>query len=51
MMIGRNFLVKVNANMGTSAVTSSMEEEVDKMVWAIRKPGLYTRVGESSRSL
>ncbi len=36
MIIGRNFLVKVNANMGTSAVTSSMEEEVDKMVWAIR---------------
>ncbi len=36
MVIGRNFLVKVNANMGTSAVTSSMEEEVDKMVWAIR---------------
>ena len=36
MIIGRNFLVKVNANMGTSAVTSSMEAEVDKMVWAIR---------------
>ncbi len=36
MIIGRNFLVKINANMGTSAVTSSMEEEVDKMVWAIR---------------
>ncbi|MEL6197284.1 MAG: phosphomethylpyrimidine synthase ThiC, partial [Pseudomonadota bacterium] len=36
MIIGRNFLVKVNANMGTSAVTSSMEEEVDKLVWAIR---------------
>ncbi|WP_121060830.1 phosphomethylpyrimidine synthase ThiC [Chachezhania antarctica] len=36
MIIGRNFLVKVNANMGTSAVTSSMEEEVDKMVWSIR---------------
>ena len=36
MIIGRNFLVKVNANMGTSAVTSSMAEEVDKMVWAIR---------------
>ncbi len=32
MIIGRNFLVKINANMGTSAVTSSMEEEVDKMV-------------------
>ncbi|MEM9632756.1 MAG: phosphomethylpyrimidine synthase ThiC [Pseudomonadota bacterium] len=36
MIIGRNFLVKVNANMGTSAVTSSMAEEVDKLVWAIR---------------
>ncbi|MEO1140119.1 MAG: phosphomethylpyrimidine synthase ThiC [Pseudomonadota bacterium] len=36
MIIGRNFLVKINANMGTSAVTSSMEDEVDKLVWAIR---------------
>ncbi len=36
MIIGRNFLVKINANMGTSTVTSSMDEEVDKMVWAIR---------------
>ncbi|WP_334192309.1 phosphomethylpyrimidine synthase ThiC [Pararhodobacter sp.] len=36
MIIGRNFAVKINANMGTSAVTSSMAEEVDKMVWAIR---------------
>ncbi|MFV0478646.1 MAG: phosphomethylpyrimidine synthase ThiC [Parahaliea sp.] len=36
MIIGRNFLVKVNANIGNSAVTSSMEEEIDKMVWAIR---------------
>jgi len=36
MVIGRNFLVKINANIGNSAVTSSMEEEVDKMVWAIR---------------
>ncbi|MQX37250.1 phosphomethylpyrimidine synthase ThiC [Roseospira navarrensis] len=36
MIIGRNFLVKVNANIGNSAVTSSMAEEVDKMVWAIR---------------
>lgn len=34
MIIGRNFLVKVNANIGNSAVTSSIEEEVDKMVWA-----------------
>ena len=36
MIIGRNFLVKINANMGTSAVTSSTDQEVDKMVWAIR---------------
>jgi phosphomethylpyrimidine synthase len=36
MIIGRNFLVKINANIGNSAVTSAMEEEVDKMVWAIR---------------
>lgn len=36
MIIGRNFLVKVNANIGNSAVTSSIEEEVDKMTWAIR---------------
>ncbi|HKJ75756.1 MAG TPA: phosphomethylpyrimidine synthase ThiC, partial [Gammaproteobacteria bacterium] len=36
MIIGRNFLVKVNANLGNSAVTSSIEEEVDKMTWAIR---------------
>jgi len=36
MIIGRNFAVKINANMGTSAVTSSMAEEVDKMVWSIR---------------
>ncbi len=36
MIIGRNFLVKVNANIGNSAVTSSMAEEVEKMVWASR---------------
>jgi phosphomethylpyrimidine synthase len=36
MIIGRNFLVKVNANIGNSAVTSSISEEVDKMTWAIR---------------
>lgn len=35
-IIGRNFLVKVNANIGNSAVTSSAAEEVEKMVWAIR---------------
>ncbi|MGO9673615.1 MAG: phosphomethylpyrimidine synthase ThiC [Methylocella sp.] len=36
MIIGRNFLVKVNANIGNSAVASSVAEEVEKMVWAIR---------------
>ena len=36
MVIGRNFLIKVNANIGNSAVTSSIAEEVDKLVWAIR---------------
>lgn len=36
MIIGRNFLVKVNANIGNSAVTSSVEEEVEKAVWACR---------------
>ena len=35
-IIGRNFLVKINANIGNSAVTSSVADEVDKMVWAIR---------------
>ncbi len=36
MIIGRNFLVKINANIGNSAVVSSIEEEVEKMIWAIR---------------
>jgi phosphomethylpyrimidine synthase len=36
MINGRNFLTKINANIGNSAVTSSIEEEVEKMVWAIR---------------
>ncbi len=36
MVIGRNFKVKINANIGNSAVTSSIEEEVEKLVWAIR---------------
>ncbi len=36
MIIGRNFLVKVNANIGNSAVTSSVADEVEKLVWAIR---------------
>ena len=39
MIIGRNFLVKINANMGNSAVTSSIAEEVEKMVWATRWGG------------
>ncbi|MBU1438958.1 MAG: phosphomethylpyrimidine synthase ThiC, partial [Gammaproteobacteria bacterium] len=36
MIIGRNFLVKVNANIGNSAVSSSIEEEVEKLIWATR---------------
>jgi phosphomethylpyrimidine synthase len=36
MIIGRNFLVKINANIGNSAVASSIREEVEKMIWAIR---------------
>ena len=36
MIIGRNFLTKINANIGNSAVTSSVEEEVEKMVWSLR---------------
>ena len=36
MIIGRNFLVKVNANIGNSAVSSSIEEEVEKLIWAAR---------------
>ena len=36
MIIGRNFLVKINANIGNSAVTSSIGEEVDKLRWAVK---------------
>jgi phosphomethylpyrimidine synthase len=36
MIIGRNFLVKINANIGNSAVTSGIQEEVEKMTWSIR---------------
>lgn len=36
MIIGRNFLVKVNANIGNSAISSSIEEEVEKLIWAVR---------------
>jgi phosphomethylpyrimidine synthase len=39
MVIGRNFLVKINANIGNSAVTSSIAEEVEKMTWSIRWGG------------
>jgi len=39
MIIGRNFLVKINANIGNSALGSSINEEVDKMTWAIRWGG------------
>ncbi len=39
VIIGRNFLVKINANIGNSAITSSIEEEVEKMAWAIRWGG------------
>src|SRR5690606_34678959 len=39
MIIGRNFRVKINANIGNSAVTSSIAEEVEKMVWATRWGG------------
>ena len=39
MIIGRNFLVKINANIGNSAITSSIEEEVDKMTWSTRWGG------------
>jgi len=39
MIIGRNFLVKINANIGNSAVSSSIAEEVEKMAWAIRWGG------------
>lgn len=39
MIIGRNFLVKINCNLGNSAVTSSIEDEVEKMLWSIRWGG------------
>ncbi|MFT6790961.1 MAG: phosphomethylpyrimidine synthase [Cellvibrionaceae bacterium] len=39
MIIGRNFLVKINANIGNSALTSSIEEEVEKLVWSTRWGG------------
>jgi len=39
MIIGRNFLVKVNANIGNSAISSSIEEEVEKLLWSVRWGG------------
>ena len=39
MIIGRNFMVKINANIGNSATTSSIAEEVEKMIWSIRWGG------------
>ncbi len=39
MIIGRNFLVKINTNIGNSSVTSSIEEEVEKMIWSVRWGG------------
>jgi phosphomethylpyrimidine synthase len=39
MIIGRNFLVKINTNIGNSSVTSSVEEEVEKMIWSVRWGG------------
>ena len=39
MIIGRNFLVKINANIGNSALGSSIQEEVEKMTWSIRWAG------------
>ncbi len=39
MIIGRKFLVKINTNLGNSAITSSIEEEVEKMAWAVRWGG------------
>ena len=50
MIIGRNFLVKVNANIGNSSVTSSIEEEVEKLIWSTRWGGGY-RNGSLNRPL
>ena len=43
MIVGRNFLVKINANIGNSAVSSSIEEEVEKAVWACRCGSFYRK--------
>ena len=50
MVIGRNFLVKINANIGNSAVTSSIAEAVDKMTWATRWAGDHPSAAPSVRS-
>jgi phosphomethylpyrimidine synthase len=48
MIIGRNFMVKINGNIGNSALGSSIDEEVDKMVWGIRHLGdILTLFGAS----
>ena len=39
MIIGRNFLVKINTNIGNSAIFSGVEDEVEKMIWSIRFGG------------
>ncbi|MBX7198770.1 MAG: phosphomethylpyrimidine synthase ThiC [Rhodospirillaceae bacterium] len=51
MIIGRNFLVKINANIGNSIVTSSVAEEVDKLVWAIRWGGDTTMDLSTGRNI
>ena len=50
MIIGRNFLVKINANIGNSAVTSSIGEEVEKMIALIYRtpPGIVAKANEIS---
>jgi hypothetical protein len=51
MIIGRNFLVKINANIGNSAVASSIEEEVEKMRWATKYKAFYPEsVSRGSRT-
>ena len=49
MIIGRNFLTKINANIGNSALGSSIQEEVEKMTWAIRWGGHLPGIGKGQR--
>src|SRR2546427_513004 len=51
MIIGRRFLVKINANIGNSAVASSIEEEVEKMTWATRRSEEHTSELQSQSNL